>query len=171
MKPSIVAKLEALHERHEEVQALLGDAQTIADQERFRALSREYAQLSDVSRCFTDWQQVQEDIETAQMMLDDPEMREMAQDELREAKEKSEQLEQQLQVLLLPKDPDDERNAFLEVRAGTGGDEAALFAGDLFRMYSRYAEARRWRVEIMSASEGEHGGYKEIIAKISGDVV
>jgi len=129
MKPSIVAKLEALHERHEEVQALLGDAQTIADQERFRALSREYAQLSDVSRCFTDWQQVQEDIETAQMMLDDPEMREMAQDELREAKEKSEQLEQQLQVLLLPKDPDDERNAFLEVRAGTGGDEAALFAG------------------------------------------
>lgn len=120
---------------------------------------------------FTDWQQVQEDIETAQMMLDDPEMREMAQDELREAKEKSEQLEQQLQVLLLPKDPDDERNAFLEVRAGTGGDEAALFAGDLFRMYSRYAEGRRWRVEIMSASEGEHGGYKEIIAKISGDGV
>ena len=86
-------------------------------------------------------------------------------------KKKSEQLEQQLQVLLLPKDPDDERNAFLEVRAGTGGDEAALFAGDLFRMYSRYAEARRWRVEIMSASEGEHGGYKEIIAKISGDGV
>ncbi|EHC92659.1 Peptide chain release factor 1, partial [Salmonella enterica subsp. enterica serovar Uganda str. R8-3404] len=183
MKPSIVAKLEALHERHEEVQALLGDAGIIADQDRFRALSREYAQLSDVSRCFTDWQQVQDDIETAQMMLDDPEMREMAQEELREAKEKSEQLEQQLQVLLLPKDPDDERNAFLEVRAGTGrslrfapapgtgGDEAALFAGDLFRMYSRYAEARRWRVEIMSMSEGEHGGYKEIIAKISGDGV
>lgn len=109
MKPSIVAKLEALHERHEEVQALLGDAGIIADQDRFRALSREYAQLSDVSRCFTDWQQVQDDIETAQMMLDDPEMREMAQEELREAKEKSEQLEQQLQVLLLPKDPDDER--------------------------------------------------------------
>ncbi len=104
MKPSIVAKLEALHERHEEVQALLGDAGIIADQDRFRALSREYAQLSDVSRCFTDWQQVQDDIETAQMMLDDPEMREMAQEELREAKEKSEQLEQQLQVLLLPQD-------------------------------------------------------------------
>ncbi len=100
-----------------------------------------------------DWQQVQEDIETAQMMLDDPEMREMAQMNCAKLK-KSEQLEQQLQVLLLPKDPDDERNAFLEVRAGTGGDEAALFAGDLFRMYSRYAEARRWRVEIMSASEG-----------------
>ncbi len=117
MKPSIVAKLEALHERHEEVQALLGDAGIIADQDRFRALSREYAQLSDVSRCFTDWQQVQDDIETAQMMLDDPEMREMAQEELREAKEKSEQLEQQLQVLLLPKDPDDERNAFRRSRA------------------------------------------------------
>ncbi|NQF18396.1 PCRF domain-containing protein, partial [Enterobacter hormaechei] len=169
MKPSIVAKLEALHERHEEVQALLGDAGIIADQERFRALSREYAQLSDVSKCFTDWRQVQEDIETAQMMLDDPEMREMAQEELQDAKARSEEMEQQLQVLLLPKDPDDERNAFVEVRAGTGGDEAALFAGDLFRMYSRYAESRRWRVEIMSANEGEHGGYKEVIAKISGD--
>ena len=171
MKPSIVAKLEALHERHEEVQALLGDAQTIADQERFRALSREYAQLSDVSRCFTDWQQVQEDIETAQMMLDDPEMREMAQDELREAKEKSEQLEQQLQVLLLPKDPDDERNAFLEVRAGTGGDEAALFAGDLFRMYTKYIEKRGWRYEINSMSEGTSGGFKEIVMKVIGDSV
>ena len=178
MKPSIVAKLEALHERHEEVQALLGDAQTIADQERFRALSREYAQLSDVSRCFTDWQQVQEDIETAQMMLDDPEMREMAQDELREAKEKSEQLEQQLQVLLLPKDPDDERNAFLEVRAGTGGDEAALgeaaqaLADTLARAGGALEQAANAvAAHIMSASEGEHGGYKEIIAKISGDGV
>ena len=171
MKSSIVAKLEALYERHEEVQALLGDAATIADQDKFRALSREYAQLSDVARCYTDWRQVQEDIETAQMMLDDPEMREMAQEELRDAKEKGDQLEQQLQVLLLPKDPDDERNAFVEVRAGTGGDEAALFAGDLFRMYSRYAESRRWQVEILSANEGEHGGFKEVIAKFSGDGV
>ncbi|CAM3873936.1 peptide chain release factor 1 [Klebsiella grimontii] len=171
MKPSIVAKLEALYERHEEVQALLGDVATIADQDKFRALSREYAQLSDVARCYTDWRQLQDDIEAAQLMLDDPEMREMAQEELREAKEKGEQMEQQLQVLLLPKDPDDERNAFVEVRAGTGGDEAALFAGDLFRMYSRYAESRRWRVEIMSANEGEHGGFKEVIAKISGDGV
>lgn len=122
MKPSIVAKLEALYERHEEVQALLGDAATIADQDRFRALSREYAQLSDVARCYTEWRQVQDDIETAQMMLDDAEMREMAQEELRDAKAKSEEMEQQLQVLLLPKDPDDERNAFVEVRAGTGAD-------------------------------------------------
>ncbi|WP_130834857.1 peptide chain release factor 1 [[Erwinia] mediterraneensis] len=169
MKTSIVAKLEALQERHEEVEALLGDAGVIADQERFRALSREYSQLTDVTNCFRQWQQVQEDIETAEMLLDDAEMRDMAYDELKLAREKSETLEQQLQVLLLPKDPDDERPCFVEVRAGTGGDEAALFAGDLFRMYSRYAEARRWRVEIMSANEGEHGGYKEVIAKISGE--
>ncbi len=130
MKPSIVAKLEALQERHEEVQALLGDAGVIAEQDRFRALSREYAQLTDVSRCFLEWRQVQEDLETAEMMLDDPEMREMAQEELKQARATSEVLEQQLQVLLLPKDPDDERSCFLEVRAGTGGDEAAIFAGD-----------------------------------------
>lgn len=171
MKLSIVAKLEALQERHEEVQALLGDTSTIADQDRFRALSREYSQLSDVSRCFLQWRQVQEDIETAESMLSDPEMREMAKEELAEAKNSSEELQQKLQVLLLPKDPDDERNAFVEVRAGTGGDEAALFAGDLFRMYSRYAEARRWRIEIISANEGEHAGFKEVIAKISGEGV
>lgn len=171
MNASIIAKLQLLSERHEEVQALLSDANTIADQQRFRALSREYAQLSDISHCFADWQQVRDDIATAQMMLADPEMREMAQEELLDAKEKSEQLERQLQILLLPKDPDDERNVFLEVRAGTGGDEAALFAGDLFRMYSRYAESRSWRLEVISASEGEHGGFKEIITKISGEGV
>ncbi|MBT0729085.1 peptide chain release factor 1 [Rosenbergiella nectarea] len=168
MKSSIVAKLEALQERHEEVEAMLGDAGVIADQERFRALSREYAQLTDVTNCFRRWCQVQEDIETANEMLADPEMREMASEELKEAKAQSEELEQLLQVLLLPKDPDDERSCFVEVRAGTGGDEAALFAGDLFRMYSRYAEANRWRVEVVSANEGEHGGYKEIIARIEG---
>ncbi|CNH95956.1 peptide chain release factor 1 [Yersinia pekkanenii] len=171
MKSSIVAKLEALQERHEEVLAYLGDASVIADQDRFRALSREYAQLTDVTRCFKEWRSVQDDIEAAEMMLGDAEMREMAQEELKDAKARSEELEQQLQVLLLPKDPDDERDCFLEIRAGTGGDEAAIFAGDMFRMYSRYAEARRWKVEIMSASEGEHGGYKEVIAKVSGDGV
>lgn len=171
MKSSIVAKLEALQERHEEVLAHLGDASVIADQDRFRALSREYAQLSDVTRCFKEWRSVQDDLEAAEMMLEDPEMREMAQEELKEAKARSEELEQQLQLLLLPKDPDDERDCFLEIRAGTGGDEAAIFAGDMFRMYSRYAEARRWKVEIMSASEGEHGGYKEVIAKVSGEGV
>ena len=169
MKPSIVAKLEALQERHEEVQAHLGDAGVIADQDRFRALSREYAQLTDVTRCFQTWQQVQENLSTAEMMLDDPEMREMAQEEIAEAKNQIADLEQQLQILLLPKDPDDERSCYLEIRAGTGGDEAALFAGDMFRMYSRYAESRRWKIEVMSANEGEHGGYKEIIAKVIGD--
>ena len=169
MKTSIVAKLEALQERHEEVEAMLGDAGVIADQERFRALSREYAQLTDVSNCFRQWQQVQEDIETAELLLADPEMRDMAQEELNESRARSEELEQQLQVLLLPKDPDDERNCYIEVRAGTGGDEAAIFAGDLFRMYSRYAEARRWKVEVMSANEGEHGGFKEVIAKVIGE--
>ena len=169
MKTSIVAKLEALQERHEEVEAMLGDAGVIADQDRFRALSREYAQLGDVTHCFRQWQQVQEDLDTAEQMLDDPEMRDMAQEELKEARSKSEALEQQLQMLLLPRDPDDERHCFIEVRAGTGGDEAAIFAGDLFRMYSRYAESRRWSVEIISANEGEHGGYKEVIARVAGD--
>ncbi|WP_074012913.1 peptide chain release factor 1 [Candidatus Sodalis sp. SoCistrobi] len=167
MKSSIVAKLEALQERREEVEVLLGDPGVIADQVRFRALSKEYAQLSDVTRCFQHWRQVQEDIHTAEHLLQDPEMRDMAQEELLASRASRDQLEQQLQVLLLPKDPDDERGCFLEVRAGTGGDEAALFAGDLFRMYSRYAETRRWKVEIVSASDGEHGGFKEVIAKVS----
>ncbi|MGL5761882.1 MAG: peptide chain release factor 1, partial [Plesiomonas shigelloides] len=122
-------------------------------------------------KCFRDWQQAQEDLSTAEELLDDPEMRDMAQDELNAAKNSIEQLEQELQVLLLPKDPNDERNCYLEIRAGAGGDEAAIFAGDLFRMYSRFAEARRWRVEVVSCSDGEHGGYKEMIAKISGDGV
>ncbi|MEM7872738.1 peptide chain release factor 1 [Morganella morganii] len=169
MKPSIVAKLEALKERYEEIQAHLADADVIADQNKFRALSKEYAQLTDVAKCFEVWQTIQDDIDTAQMLLDDPEMKEMAQEELKDAKLRNETLEQELQVLLLPKDPDDERNCFLEVRAGTGGDEAALFAGDLFRMYSRYAESRRWRIEIMNSNDGEHGGYKEIIFRVTGE--
>jgi peptide chain release factor 1 len=171
MKSSIVAKLEALQERHEEVQIMLGDPSVIASQEKFRSLSREYAQLSDVTACFQHWQQAQDDLTTAEQMLDDPEMREMAQEEITDCKRRLLDLEQQLQLLLLPKDPDDERGCFLEVRAGTGGDEAAIFAGDLFRMYSRYAESQRWRVEIMSFNDGEHGGYKEVIAKVSGDGV
>ncbi|MCO6523915.1 MAG: peptide chain release factor 1 [Candidatus Schmidhempelia sp.] len=169
MKPSIIAKLETLQEHYEEVQALLSEPSVIADQERFRTLSKEYAQLTDVVNCFSDWKQIQEDIETAEMMLDDPEMVEMAQEELQQAKVRELDLANQLQLLLLPKDPNDDRNCFVEVRAGTGGDEAAIFAGDLFRMYTRYAESKRWRIEVMSASEGEHGGYKEIILLVSGE--
>lgn len=171
MKPSIIRKLETLQERYEELQALMSDAQVISNQDRFRAYTKEYAQLGDVINCFTRWQQAQADLETAGMMLDDPEMAEMAKEEIASAKEIITSLEDELQILLLPKDPDDERNCYLEVRAGTGGDEAAIFAGDLFRMYTRYAEAKRWRVEILSANEGEHGGYKEVISKISGDGV
>lgn len=171
MKSSIISKLETLQERYEEVQALLSDPSVIADQNRFRTLSKEYAQLGGVVKCFASWKQTQENIETAKMMLSDPEMSEMAQEELNEALGQVEEQEKQLQVLLLPRDPNDDYNCFVEVRAGTGGDEAAIFAGDLARMYTRYAESRRWRVEIMSSNEGEHGGYKEVIMLISGDGV
>ncbi|KAE9529293.1 peptide chain release factor 1 [Testudinibacter aquarius] len=171
MKPSIITKLENLQERYEELQALLGDPSVINDQDKFRAYSKEYAQLEDVVQCFGKWRRLQLNLEEAQTLLDDPSMREMALEEIDESRNEIEQLEQQLQVLLLPKDPNDEYNCFLEIRAGTGGDEAGIFSGDLFRMYSRYAEMKRWRVEVLSANESEQGGYKEMIMKISGDAV
>ncbi|BDM65630.1 peptide chain release factor 1 [Shewanella sp. NFH-SH190041] len=173
MKESVIRKLEGLLERYEELQALLSDAGIISDQDRFRALSKEYAQLEDVVAGFKAYQQAQADLTSAKEMLaeDDPDMQEMAEEEIAQAKESLVRLEDELQILLLPKDPNDDRSAFVEIRAGAGGDEAAIFAGDLFRMYSRYAEANRWQVEIMSANEGEHGGFKEVIAKFSGDEV
>ncbi|WED22509.1 peptide chain release factor 1 [Vibrio sp. JC009] len=171
MKPSILTKLETLVERYEEVQHLLGDPDVIGDQDKFRALSKEYSQLEEVTKCFQAYQQAQEDLAAAQEMAneDDEEMREMAQEEIKEAKEAIERLTDELQILLLPKDPNDERNCFLEIRAGAGGDEAGIFAGDLFRMYSKYAEKQGWRIEVMSANESEQGGYKEMIAKVNGD--
>lgn len=171
MKDSVVQKLQTLVERFEEVQALLSDAETIADQEKFRALSKEYSQLEGIVKVFGAHQQAQQDFESAQEMMqeDDAEMREMAQEEYKEAKATIETLESELQILLLPRDPNDDSNCFLEVRAGAGGDEAAIFAGDLFRMYSRYAESQGWRVELITANEGEHGGFKEVIASIQGD--
>ena len=170
MKPSITAKLENLAERLQEINALLADPDTIADQNRFRELSMEYVQLKPVVDCFEAYQSTQEDIESANEMLqeDDADMREMAAEELSEAKSKIVELELELQKQLLPKDPNDNKNVYLEVRAGTGGDEAAIFAGDLFKMYSRYAESRRWKVELMSQNLGEHGGFKEVVAKIEG---
>ncbi|ATD05403.1 peptide chain release factor 1 [Pseudoalteromonas piscicida] len=173
MKESVYRKLETLVERYEEVQAMLSSPEVISDQNRFRALSKEFSELEDVVKAFTAYQQAQEDVATAEEMLkdSDPDMREMAQEEYKEAKAAIAALEDDLQVLMLPKDPKDNNNVFLEVRAGTGGDEAAIFAGDLFHMYSRYAETQKWRVEIVSANEGEHGGYKEVIANISGDGV
>ncbi|MFP8965779.1 peptide chain release factor 1 [Pokkaliibacter sp. CJK22405] len=170
MKPSLLAKLEALVERHEELGMLLSDASVIADQQRFRAFSREYAELEETVQAFGAFRQAQDDAEEAKAMLKDadPEMRELAEEELETAAVTIEELEGQLQRLLIPKDPNDTSNVFLEVRAGTGGDEAAIFAGDLFRMYSRFAETCGWSVAVVSASEGEHGGYKEVISRISG---
>jgi peptide chain release factor 1 len=170
MQPSIIRKLEQIEERHSEVSALLSDADTIADQNRYRNLSVEYAQLTPVVDTFRAWSQAQDDVSSAQEMLrdPDPDMKSMAEDELQRAQGDIGQLELELQKLLLPTDPHDNSNIFLEIRAGTGGDEAAIFAGDLFRMYARYAENNKWQVQILSESSGEHGGYRELIARIVG---
>lgn len=171
MKESIKQKLESLVDRHEEIAGLLAEPETMADQNKFRSLSQEYAQLEPVVSNFNAYRDTLADIDDARLMLEenDAEMREMAKDELALAEDKLDDLELTLQKLLLPKDPNDKRNIYLEIRAGTGGDEAAIFSGDLFRMYSRYAELRRWQVEVINAQEGEHGGYKEIICRIVGD--
>ncbi|SMF54411.1 bacterial peptide chain release factor 1 (bRF-1) [Alteromonadaceae bacterium Bs31] len=173
MKDSIKEKLENLVERYDEVGALLGDPSIIADQNKFRDLGREYAELEPVVQCFQQFQVALENIEEAKVLLEDgdADMREMAQEELKDSEAQIEPLELQLQKLLLPKDPNDSKNVFLEIRAGTGGDEAAIFSGDLFRMYSRYAENRGWRVEVISESLGDHGGYKEIISRVVGSGV
>ena len=171
MKESIKHKLETLVERHEEISGLLAEPETMADQNKFRTLSQEYAQLEPVVSNFMAYKNSVMAIKDAKAMLeeDDEEMREMAKEEMVEAQQQEQELELTLQKLLLPKDPNDQRNIFLEVRAGTGGDEAAIFAGDLYRMYSRYAEQRGWGVELINAQEGEHGGYKEVIVRIVGD--
>ena len=163
MKASIIAKLEGLVERYEEVQALLGDPDTINNQDKYRELTKEYSQLEEVVNCFQAYQGAVEDLEAAEMMLedDDPEMREMAKDEFKEAKDALEKLADELQILLLPKDPNDDRNCYLEIRAGAGGDEAAIFAGNLFRMYSKYVDNKNWRMTVMNSNSSEQGGYKE----------
>lgn len=170
MKPSIKAKLQSLAERHEEIGVLLSDPDVIGNQNRFRELSKEYSSLEPIVNCFRDYNQAEDAIAHAKELMkdSDKDMRAMAQEELKEGEQQQETLNKQLQVLLLPTDPNDERNVYLEIRAGTGGDEAAIFVGDLFRMYSKYAESKKWRVEIISSSEGEHGGYKEIITRIIG---
>jgi peptide chain release factor 1 len=170
MKPSILSKLETLSERHEEVAAMLGDSETIANQNKFRDLSREYSELETVVRCFEKFQQAETDIQDASAMLKDgdAEMRAMAKEEVDLGERRLEELEVEIQTLLLPKDSRDSHNVFLEIRAGTGGDEAAIFSGDLFRMYSRYGERQGWKLEVMSERAGDHGGYKEIITRIEG---
>ena len=173
MKASLLNKLDILSDRFEELTALLGDAEVISDQNKFRAYSREYAEVEPIVEVYKQLLKALADLDGAQALLkdSDPDMREMAVEEVRETKQLLVELESQLQRMLLPKDPNDGRNVFLEIRAGTGGDEAAIFSGDLFRMYSRYAERRGWRVEILSENIGEHGGYKEVIARVEGENV
>ncbi|HZP67120.1 MAG TPA: PCRF domain-containing protein, partial [Rudaea sp.] len=169
MTPSIRRKLAELAERHQEVALLLAQPEVSGDSQRFRELSKEYAQLEPVAASLKRYEDTAEALAAAESMLADPEMRELAQGEIAELETRRAALDRELNLLLLPRDVRDGANIFLEVRAGTGGDEAAIFAGDLFRMYSRYAERQGWRTEILSANSGEHGGYKEIIARIEGN--
>ncbi len=168
MKPSMITKLANLSERLDEVNRLLSSEDATANMDTYRKLTREHAEITPIVEQYRAFEQTESDIAEAQKMLSDPEMKEFAQEEIETGKAKLETIESELQKLLLPKDPNDEKNIFLEIRAGTGGDESSLFAADLFRMYSRYAERQGWKVEIMSANESEVGGYKEIIAKIEG---
>ena len=173
MKASILAKLDLLAERYEEVGALLSDSEIISDQDKFRGLSKEYAELEPVVQTYERFQETVTDIDEAKNLLKDadPDMRAMASEEVTDGEAKQEELELDLQRLLLPKDPNDGKNVFLEIRAGTGGDEAAIFSGDLFRMYSKFAENNRWKIEVISENQGDHGGYKEIIARVVGQGV
>ena len=164
-------RLEQLAHRLVEVDAMLAEPEIAGDMERFRKLSRERAELDPVVQAFNTYVGAEGDVQAAQEMLDDPEMKALGEEELRIGKERLESLDEELKVLLLPRDPDDSRSVFLEIRAGTGGDESALFSGDLLRMYMRYAERQRWRVELLSESGSELGGYKEVIARIEGEGV
>lgn len=173
MKESITLKLENLMDRHEEIGALLSDAEIISDQNKFRSLSKEYSEIEPVVKCYDSFRQVVENITEAKSLLKDgdADMREMAQEELKEGQQQHDDLELELQKLLLPRDPNDSHNVFLEIRAGTGGDEAAIFSGDLFRMYTRYVEEKGWKLEVISERQGDHGGYKELISRVSGNDV
>ena len=164
-------KIEELERRFQEIEALLSDPAVISNQPEFRKLSREHSDLSELVAAYRRWRKVLAEIEENREMLADPDMKEMAEEELATLDAEHGKLEAEIQLLLLPKDPNDNRGVILEIRAGTGGDESALFAGDLFRMYSRYADANRWRVETISASESERGGFKEIIASVEGEGV
>ena len=168
MKPSIAAKLSQLTIRLEELNQLLSSEDATSNLDSYRKLTREHAEIGPVVELYKSYRKGEDDIAAAEEMASDPSMREFAEAEIKETRERLAGLEKQLQTELLPKDPNDERNIFLEIRAGTGGDESALFAGDLFRMYTRYAERQRWQVEIMSQSQSELGGYKEVIARIAG---
>jgi peptide chain release factor 1 len=164
-------KIEELERRFQELEALLSDPAVIANQPEFRRLSREHADLSALVAAYRRYKKVQAEIEGNRELLADPDMKEMAEEELKSLEEEQSRLEGEVKLLLLPKDPNDNKSVILEIRAGTGGDESALFAGDLFRMYTRFAEANRWRVEMISASESERGGFKEVVASVEGEGV
>ncbi|MBI5450911.1 MAG: peptide chain release factor 1 [Gammaproteobacteria bacterium] len=170
MNPTILGKLQSVSERLQELEGLLASSEIIHDQAQFRGLSQEYSQLEPVVKCYRDYQLTLQAQNSTEALLSDSDadMRTMAEEEYRRSKERLQQLEHQLQILLLPKDPLDDANLFLEIRAGAGGDEAAIFAGDLFRMYSHYAQRLHWQIEVISARDGEHGGYKEIICRVAG---
>ncbi|MBP6711832.1 MAG: peptide chain release factor 1 [Propionivibrio sp.] len=171
MKQSIRDKLENLTGRLDELDRILSSSEATRDMDQYRKMTREHAELGPVVALYQQWQQTEADLASAQEMMADPEMKDLAEEEMKAAKERLPELELELQRLLLPKDANDDRNVFLEIRAGTGGDESALFAGNLFRMYTRYAERQRWQVEVVSANESEIGGYKEVIARIVGNGV
>ncbi len=168
MKSSIRQRLEQLADRLAEVDALLGTQEAARDMEAFRRMNKERSDIAEVVDLFAAYRQAENDLATANAMESDADMREFARAEADAAREAMARLEGDLQRALLPRDPDDDKNIFLEIRAGTGGDESALFAGDLFRMYARYAERQRWKVEVVSKNESDLGGYREIIARIEG---
>jgi peptide chain release factor 1 len=167
---SMAAKLSGLTDRYEEVAALLADPEVMGDRDQFTALSKEYAELEPVIGCFKKFESLAAELEDARSLAkdDDPEIRDLADEDVARLTTALTETEDELMRLLLPRDPNDASNVFLEIRAGTGGDEAALFSGDLFRMYSRFAEGKKWQLEVLTARPGEHGGYKEIISRISG---
>ncbi len=171
MKPFLRSQLERYAQRHAELDFLLSRQDIMADMAQFLKLSREHADVTVIAGRYARLQQRESDLATAQELAADPDMAEMAQDEIASAQAELEQLDAELQRLLLPRDPDDERNAFIEIRAGTGGDESALFAADLLRMYTRYAERQGWKTEVMSESQSELGGYKEVVIRVEGDKV
>jgi len=171
MKPSMQSKLDQLSRRLAELDDLLAREDVTANLDQYRKLTREHAELAPLVDQFSAWKQTLHDEQTAQELLSDASMRDFAEEEIRAARTRMQQLETELQMMLLPKDPNDERNIFVEIRAGTGGDESALFAGDLLRMYLRYAERQRWQVETMSESASDLGGYKEVIVRIVGQGV
>lgn len=167
---TMLAKLAGLNDRYDEVSGLLSDPDVMGDRDRFTALSKEFAELEPVVQCYREVEKLEQELAASQGMLDeeDAEMRAMVEDDIRDTMERIEALSGELQTLLLPRDPNDRSNVFLEIRAGTGGDEAAIFSGDLLRMYSKYAEAKGWRMEILNERPGEHGGFKEVITRIEG---